>query len=221
MQKTEKKIINKSTTFTFPHNYYEEAYWRENKLVCGIDEVGRGCLAGPVVAAAALLPANTTYKDLKDSKCMSEKARNTAFSWLKENCLYGIGIVNSKYIDQHNIRNATLLAMHKACMHLLSTLQQPPSAFLVDAMPLSFQNSVYQNIPVYSFIKGEQKSSSIAAASIIAKVWRDDLITHVDQQFPGYHLSQHKGYGTAKHRMALKEKRDSIIHRTTFLKNIL
>ena len=151
---------------------------------------------------------------------MTEKARNHAFSWIQKHCLYGIGVINNRFIDTHNIRNASLMAMHKAVMNLFSITKQLPSAVLVDAMPLNLQKSFYKNIPIHSFIKGEQKSASIAAASIIAKVWRDELISQQGTLFPGYALSQHKGYGTLKHRTALHTKTSSIIHRTTFLKNI-
>ena len=129
--------------------------------------------------------------------------------------------MDHRYIDTHNIRNASMAAMYKAVMQLVNSTKKTPAAFLVDALPLNFSTSNHTDIPVHSFIKGEQKSISIAAASIIAKVIRDQMITDIDSLFPGYFLSKHKGYGTVKHRESLQQKNSSIIHRSTFLKNII
>jgi len=201
------------------NNAFEKSAWRIKATVCGIDEVGRGCLAGPLVTAAVILPAGKTNKLLKDSKIMSEADRIKAYAWIKKNCFYGIGIASNRLVDRHNIWQTTLIAMEKAVINLMAITPVIPVAFLVDAMPLKLANSVYNTIPVYHFPKGEQKSCSIAAASIIAKVWRDELVKRMDNSFPGYALAEHKGYATQKHRVSLRTQNISLIHRISFLKN--
>jgi ribonuclease HII len=202
-------------------NSFEHAAWASQGLVCGIDEVGRGCLAGPVITAAVILPINTTNRQLKDSKIMSEDERLKAAAWIYKHCWYGFGIVHHRDVDEHNIWQATLIAMKRALLNALSTCPHEPSAVLVDAMPLTLLDTSYKTIPVHSFIKGESRSSSIAAASIIAKVRRDALMQKFDTLFPGYFLGEHKGYATHKHTASLYERPHSLIHRTSFLTNVL
>ena len=202
---------------TLRKNFFENYAWERKSVVCGIDEVGRGCLAGPLVTSAVILPIGTTYRHVKDSKVMTEKERNVAAKWIKRHCWYGVGIVHNRLIDHINIGQATLIAMKKALVHVLAIYpQQLPSAILIDAMPLDILDTGYQ-IPVHSFIKGEQKSSSIAAASILAKVTRDEIMRSFDPIFPGYSLSKHKGYGTKAHKAAIIKQKHSIIHRMSFL----
>ncbi len=198
-------------------NFFENTLWEQQKLVVGIDEVGRGCLAGPLVTAAAILPIGCTNKLLKDSKLMSADERLEAYQWIIKHCHYQIGIVHSRIVDKHNIYQATLLAMKKAVVNLLSQIKQQPGAILVDAMPLKLEDTGLGPIPVYYFDKGEQKSSSIAAASIVAKVTRDALMQKYDRLFPGYELAQHKGYATKIHQGHIHQIRHSIIHRISFL----
>lgn len=198
-------------------NHFEAAAWAHNRCVCGIDEVGRGCLAGPLVTAAVILPVNTKSRLIHDSKVLTAQERLKAYQWLVAHGSYGVGIVHHRVIDQRNIWQATLLAMKRALTNLLATSNVSPEAILVDAMPLDVGDTGYQGIPVHHFHHGEQKSISIAAASIIAKVTRDKLMDDFELMFPGYHLGQHKGYGTALHRDALKERQASIIHRESFL----
>ena len=219
-------MIHKSVNFQsqkngkkITKNAFERAAWQVKAVVCGIDEVGRGCLAGPLVTAAVILPAGKTNKLLKDSKVMTEAERIKAYGWIKRHCFYGIGIVSNRQIDQHNIWQATLIAMQKSVINLMAITPEIPVAFLIDALPLKMVNSVYNTIPVYHFPKGEQKSCSIAAASIVAKVWRDELIKRMDNSFPGYALAEHKGYATKKHRVSLRAQNISLIHRISFLKN--
>lgn len=188
--------------------------------VCGIDEVGRGCLAGPLVTAAVILPLNTSYKCLKDSKLLSEQERILAYRWIQRNCWYGIGIVHNRLIDKHNIWQATLIGMKRALMQVLAICPDIPQSILIDAMPLDLWDTAFTAIPVHYFPHGERTSCSIAAASILAKVTRDDLIRRMDPLFPGYHLAQHKGYGTKKHKDILEHQTESIIHRNSFLKNL-
>jgi len=210
----------KKSSYDKPKDWYEKSAWQVQEVVCGIDEVGRGCLAGPVVTAAVILPPGTTNPLLKDSKCMKKSDRLKAYAWITQHSWYALGAVHHRTVDQKNIWYATLHAMHKAAIHLMAITPKEPSAFLVDAMPLSLAGSAYDHIPVHHFIKGEQKSSSIAAASIVAKVWRDHLITRMAALFPGYALAEHKGYATKKHTDALKAHTPSLIHRISFLKKI-
>lgn len=205
----------------FRKNTFEQVAWHEKKVVCGIDEVGRGCLAGPVVAAAVILPVYKTNRLLKDSKVLTKKERIKAYKWITRHCWYNIGIVHNRLVDQYNIWQATLIAMRKALIHLLATSPQRPVFILVDAMPLRLFNTAYNAIPVYYFPQGEAKSSSIAAASIIAKVTRDTIAQRLDTIFPGYHLSSNKGYGTKLHTAAIYHHSYSLIHRMSFLKKII
>ncbi|HXW86556.1 MAG TPA: ribonuclease HII, partial [Candidatus Bathyarchaeia archaeon] len=200
-------------------NQFEFSHWELGKLVCGIDEVGRGCLAGPVVTAAVILPRHKIYRGIKDSKIMTPEERQKTFAWIAKNCFYSVGIAHHRIIDQHNIWHATLIAMKKALINLLAIVTQEPSVILVDAMPLNLLDTHYKNIPVNYFPFGEQKSSSIAAASIVAKVTRDALMDLMDPLFPGYHFNNHKGYSTAKHKKALSTLNHTIIHRQEYLKN--
>lgn len=204
----------------FRKNFYEIQAWAVNELVCGIDEVGRGCLAGPLVTAAVILPAHKTHPLLKDSKLLSVQDREKAYKWIIKNCWQSVGIVHHRLVDEHNIWHATLLAMKRALVNLLAHAPHP-RAILVDAMPLNLFDTSFCHIPVYHFIEGERKSSSIAAASIVAKVRRDALMKRFDILFPGYQLGQHKGYSTPGHKLILRErKQESLIHRQTFLKNL-
>jgi ribonuclease HII len=148
---------------------------------------------------------------------MSAEERLKAYAWITAHCRYQIGIVHHRIIDQHNIWHATILAMKKALVNLLAQLNKPPGAILVDAMPLKLSDTGFYDIPVYHFPKGEQKSSSIAAASIVAKVTRDALMEKYETLFPGYDLKQHKGYATKIHQNHIHELGHSIIHRESFL----
>lgn len=197
---------------------FEEKYWKMNKLICGVDEVGRGCLAGPVVTAAAILHPKSYHPFLSDSKLLSKAQLQKVFIWAIKNCTYSIGISNARIIDKQNIYNATKITMKKALYNILH--QQIPDIILIDAMPLQLEKSSHSNIPIESWIKGETKSASIAVASVIAKVTRDTILTNMSKAFPVYNLQQHKGYGTKFHNQALKTHQASIIHRQTFLKNL-
>ena len=201
-------------------NSYELQAWAQERLVCGIDEVGRGCLAGPVVTAAVILPPNCSYRLLKDSKEMSEEERLLAYKWIKRNCWYGVGIVHHRAVDTHNVWHATLIAMRKAVMHLLAVSPHRPSCFVVDAMPLKLHGHAYADIPVHHFPFGEKKSSSIAAASILAKVRRDAMMSHMHDQFPHFAWHTNKGYGTKEHKSALKDHTKTILHRVSYLENL-
>lgn len=212
--------MRKNKKLNFNKNHYENTAWEAQSVVCGIDEVGRGCLAGPLVAAAVILPIGKISRLIKDSKVMEQEDREKAAKWIKKHCTYAIGIVHNRLIDQHNIYQADLIAMKKALVNLLAIYPQTPSAILVDAMPLKLADTNFNHIPVHYFPFGESKSTSIAAASIIAKVTRDELMNRFDTVFPGYTLNEHKGYSTPKHKAAIKEQSHTIIHRMSFLKNL-
>ena len=187
---------------------YETALYNEGiKLICGIDEAGRGPLIGPVVAAAVILPINYFHKDIKDSKKLSEKKREMLYDIINENALsIGVGIIDEKTIDEVNIYEATKLAMKEA----VSNLKIKPEHVLIDAMKLDLE------IPSTSIIKGDALSESIAAASIIAKVTRDRRLKDMDKEYPMYDLINNKGYGTRKHIEALKKYGPCKYHRKTF-----
>ena len=199
-------------------DFYEKREWAKSQLVCGIDEVGRGCLAGPLVVAAVILHSNCKLKGLKDSKILTQEELKKIYPRIIENSWYSFGIVNNIDIDKFNIYNATIIAMKQAVLNLLATCPQAPSVILIDALPVSLQNTGYKDIEIQSFIKGESLSRSIAAASIIAKVKRDSLMAMYDASLPGYYFGQHKGYGTKLHQQSLSNEGTSILHRQSYLK---
>ena len=182
-------------------------------LICGVDEAGRGPLAGPVTAGAVILPKDCTILYLNDSKKLSEKRREELFLEIREKAVsYSVGIVGPERIDEINILQATYEAMCQA----VSGLGVVPDLLLNDAVTIP-----ELAIPQVPIIKGDAKSVSIAAASILAKVTRDHLMEEYDRQFPQYGFAKHKGYGTAAHVAALREFGPCPIHRRSFLKNIL
>lgn len=201
-------------------NSHEAAAWQQKAVVVGIDEVGRGCIAGPVVAAAVILPLNKTNRKLKDSKMMTAQEREEAFEWIAKHCKYGVGIIHHRIIDKHNIYHATLIAMKKALLNVLQTSGLQPAAIVTDAMPLDLCDTSFDNIPVYYFPKGESKSSSIAAASIVAKVTRDAMMGLYDHAIPGYKWASNKGYRAPAHKKAVKDLQHSIIHRLRYLAHL-
>ncbi len=181
--------------------------------IAGIDEVGRGPLAGPVVAASVILPEDFTLLGINDSKQLTEEKRNLFYDVIYKQALaVGIGIANHDEIDQLNIYRATELAMKRA----LTNLSVAPDYVLIDAMNLS-------QIPIKqkSIVKGDTKSVSIAAASIIAKVTRDRMMSDYHESYPNYHFHKNKGYGTKDHIESLKKFGPSPIHRKTFQPKLL
>ena len=188
-------------------SYEKEFYAQGISLIAGVDEVGRGPLAGPVVAAAVILPKNRKIKGLNDSKKIPKKKHEEIFQAVKDNALaIGIGIMDNQVIDQVNIYEATKLAMKEA----ISQLDPQPEHLLIDAMKLDLP------ISQISIIKGDANSLSIAAASIITKVTRDKIMANYDQEFLGYDFSQNSGYGTAKHLEGIEKYGVTPIHRTSF-----
>lgn len=178
-------------------DFQEQFYSDKVKLIVGVDEAGRGPLAGPVVAAACILPRAYINKEINDSKQLSEKKREELFDILRENSIaYGVGIVSAEEIDTLNIYEATKKAMREA----IANLKHEFDLILTDAMPLKGYD-----VEVIPIIKGDAKALPIAAASIIAKVTRDRMMKELGEKYPEYGFEVHKGYGTKKHMDALKE----------------
>ncbi|MBQ2872429.1 MAG: ribonuclease HII [Bacilli bacterium] len=176
-------------------------------LIAGVDEVGRGPLIGPVVAAAVILPKNFTLEGLTDSKKLSEKKREKYYEIIKQEAIaIGVGIISEKRIDEINIYEATKEAMIEA----INNLPIKPEHILIDAMPLDLE------IPTTSIIKGDLLSISISAASVIAKVERDHMLYDIDSEFPMYDLKNNKGYGTKKHLEAIKKYGITKYHRLSY-----
>lgn len=214
-----KKNLTKSEKNNSNLYELENQFWQKNQQICGVDEVGRGSLAGPIVTAALILHPYAIHENIKDSKLLTSHQLENIFKWIIKNSSYAIGISNPRTIDEKNIYITTQKTMKKAIFHLLHSLENFPDLIAIDAMPICLQNSPYHNIHIESWVKGESKSASIAAASIVAKVTRDMIMQKMHLSFPRYGLYTHKGYGTSQHIAAIKQDRASIIHRKTFIKN--
>lgn len=194
--------------------YEEELRKKGFKYICGIDEAGRGPLAGPVVVASVIMPENSMIEGVNDSKKVSEKKREKLYDLILDKAIsYGIGIVGQDEIDEINILNAT----KKGLTMSLQELTQKPDLIIVDA--LSKINTL--GIPYESIIKGDAKCYSISAASIIAKVTRDRIMREWDKIYPQYGFATHKGYGTSSHIKAIIENGPCPIHRKTFIKHFI
>ena len=188
----------------------DQFYGEDVKVICGVDEAGRGPLAGPVCAAAVILPEHLEIQGLTDSKKLTDKKRRELFPIIKEQAIaYGIGIATEKEIDEINILQATFLAMERA----IAQLEGKADLALIDG-----NRARDFGLNVKTVVKGDSLSASIAAASILAKVTRDDMMEAYAEDYPGYGFEVHKGYGTKAHYAALTEKGPSPIHRMTFLK---
>ena len=188
--------------------YERSAYQEGAQYIAGVDEAGRGCLAGPVVAAAVILPKGISLPGVNDSKQLTEARREALFPKIQEKALsVGVGIMSAETIDQVNILQATYLAME----HAIAELTPQPDYLLLDAVNLQRVSIRQQGIK-----KGDSLSISIAAASIIAKVTRDRLMLDYAEQFPHYGFTKHKGYGTKQHREAIASHGPCPLHRKTF-----
>ena len=190
---------------------FEKEFASQGKmLIAGIDEAGRGPLAGPVVVASVIMPLDNIIDGINDSKKLSEKKRNDLFEKIKQTAIsYHIEVIDEKIIDDINILNATKLGM-KNC---IDKLDKTPDVVLIDAVKID------SDVQTVSIIKGDAKSYSIAAASILAKVYRDNLMLQYDKEYPVYNFAKHKGYGTKMHIDAIKQYGICPIHRRTFVKN--
>ncbi|MBO5237621.1 MAG: ribonuclease HII [Lachnospiraceae bacterium] len=192
---------------------FEYQYWNEYDYVCGIDEVGRGPLAGPVMAAAVIFPKDVNLLYLNDSKQLSEKKREELYEEIKEKAIaYAVGIADVATIDEINILQADYVAMRQA----ISRLSVTPQILLNDAVTIPSVNQ-----PQVPIIKGDTKSISIAAASIVAKVERDHLMCVYDEIYPEYGFARNKGYGSAEHIEAIRKYGPCDIHRRSFIKNFI
>lgn len=185
-----------------------EAYGQGFTCIAGVDEVGRGPLAGPVVAAACILPMEKEFTEINDSKKLTAKQRASIYDELIQNpdVYYGIGVVSETVIDEINILEATKEAMKQA----INNLSVRPDLLLVDGLQLKIE------IPCYGIIKGDSKSVSIAAASILAKEYRDNLMRQLHLKYPEYGFDRHKGYGTVQHLDALSRFGPCACHRKSF-----
>lgn len=189
----------------------ERGYYSEGiGTICGVDEAGRGPLAGPVYAAAVILPRELAIDGLNDSKKISDKKRRELFPVICEKAVaYGVGWASEAEIDEYNILQATFLAMERA----LSALSVRPELVLIDG-----NRAKDFGLPVQTVVKGDSRSANIAAASVLAKVARDEYMEKMALQYPQYGFEIHKGYGTKRHYEALREFGASPIHRRTFLR---
>ena len=185
-------------------------YCDDIQVICGVDEAGRGPLAGPVCAAAVILPKDLEIPGLTDSKKLTDKKRRELFPLIQEQAVaYGIGLATEQEIDEINILQATFLAMQRA----LDQMSVKPDLALIDG-----NRAKDFGVPVKTVVKGDSLSANIAAASILAKVTRDNLMVEMAEKYPQYGFEIHKGYGTKAHYAALREAGPSPIHRMTFLK---
>ncbi len=206
-EKLEKELERLAAMSVYEKEYEEASY------ICGIDEAGRGPLAGPVVAGAVILPKDETILYLNDSKKLSPKKRDSLYDEIMEKAVaVGIGMASPARIDEINILQATYEAMREA----VGKLAVNPDILLNDAVTIPGVE-----IPQVPIIKGDAKSISIAAASIVAKVTRDRLMEEYDQVLPGYGFAKHKGYGTKEHIQALKNLGPTPIHRQSFIENFV
>ncbi len=184
-------------------------YREENKVICGIDEAGRGCIAGPVVAAAVILPDDFSHPLLNDSKKLSEEQRNLLRPLIESAAIaFGVGIVDNQIVDEINILQATYRAMHLAT----DRLKVLPDLLLIDGNRFR----PYKNIAHKTIIKGDGKYMQIAAASVLAKTYRDEIMERLHLEFPAYNWQKNKGYPTLAHRAVVKELGSCRYHRQTF-----
>ena len=201
-----KKEFEKTDLWEIHRSYKEKGYG----VICGVDEAGRGPLAGPVCAAAVILPEGYEIPGLNDSKQLTDKKRRELYPIIMEEAIaYGISFVDEKTIDEVNILNATFMAMKNA----ISQLSAKPDLALIDGNRLTDFG-----VEAEAIVKGDAKVASIAAASILAKVARDEFMEKMDEEYPEYGFSVHKGYGTKRHYAAITEHGMCPIHRKTFLK---
>lgn len=195
------------------YSYETEAHENGYEVVCGVDEAGRGPLAGPVFAAAVILPEGYTHEILNDSKKLSEKKRDAVYDdIIRDAVSWSVGIATEKEIDDINILNATFLAMKRA----VDGLGVHPDLAYIDG-----NREPKTGVKEVTIIKGDAKCMSVAAASIIAKVSRDRFMLEIDERYPQYQFSKHKGYGTKLHYEMLEKYGVSEVHRKTFLKKII
>lgn len=205
----EKEITRLDNMLKIEHELNKKGY----EFVCGVDEAGRGPLCGPVVAAAVILPKDAHIEGVNDSKKLTEKRREKLYDDIMQNAVsVGVGVSDVDIIEEVNILNAT----KKAMLQAISNLKVNPEYVLVDG-----NQKIDTDIPLETVVKGDSKSESIAAASIIAKVTRDRLLIEYDKKYPEYGFAKHKGYGTKAHIEAIKKYGLTPIHRPSFCKKFV
>ncbi len=194
---------------SLPNNHWESHYWQSgHTLVAGLDEAGRGALAGPVVAAAVIFAPHSHHPEINDSKQLTAARREELFDYIiKHSLAYGIGVVPSEIIDEINVLQASLLAMK----YSVAQLKTQPQFLLIDG-----NQCIQSTIPQKALVKGDSLSMSIGAASILAKVTRDRLMCEYEKSFPQFKFSRHKGYGTKRHQDELSSCGALAIHRRSF-----
>ncbi len=196
--------------FSFEKEFRSKGY----SFICGVDEAGRGPLAGPVCAAAVILDDDCDIEGLNDSKKLTEKKREQLFDVIKEKAVaYAIAFASVEEIEEFNILNATYIAMNRA----INSLKTKADFAIIDGNRIPKDI----NIPAIALVKGDAKSMSVAAASVLAKVSRDRLMLEYDEKYPYYNFKKHKGYGTREHYDAIKENGICEIHRKSFLKGVI
>lgn len=211
---TEKESLRLDTL----KQHEKELLNKGNKLICGIDEAGRGPLAGPVVVGACVMKPDSKLEWVNDSKKVTEKRREILYDRIIEDSLaWGVGIISWDEIDKINILNATKKGLEEALKQVIEKLNSKPDMVIVDAL----KNIDTFGIPYESIIKGDAKCYSISCASILAKVTRDRIMREYDKVFPEYGFEKNKGYGTKEHIEALKKYGPSIIHRKTFITHFI
>jgi len=199
---------------TMRTNACEREAWNNNTYLVGVDEVGRGCLAGPVVTAAVILPPYTQYRLLKDSKHLKQEDREKACCWITRHAWYAWSLVDPHLINTYNIYHATIYAMRRAVTQLLIQTSLKPETLLIDSVPMTYTDTFSH---IYHVNQGEHVSSTIAAASIYAKVQRDRIMRDMHTIFPAYQLYRHKGYSTPQHKQQLTQFGPSFMHRKNFI----
>jgi len=212
-------MVSEKINYSYKPHFFEFDAWGKSQYVCGIDEVGRGSLVGPVVASAVILNINAFNDIIKDSKILNDMQKEEAYRWIINNSIFSSSFISSNIIDRVNIYNATIISMKRALYQLLiNTNNKLIKYILIDSMPLniSIDNVKFKNTQILSFNYGESYSISIAAASIIAKITRDNLMKRLDNYFKDYDLKNNKGYCVDKHKNSIKIFGKSIIHRNSF-----
>lgn len=203
----------------------EDQYWQEDYTVIGIDEVGRGCLAGPVTVGAVALENSTDKKKwlqfgINDSKKLSATKRESICETISSQCTYSLSFISTEKINSLGIVQSILEGMAESVQNIIKSLHNKKIVLLIDGLPISHIPYI-NDIPRVSVVKGDGKSISIASASIIAKVKRDSLMEELSSSYPNYMWDENKGYGTLKHRNAIQKYGISPYHRTKFVRNIL
>ncbi len=204
-----------------PDFSFEKRLWKKFPIVIGVDEVGRGALAGPVVAGAVALKNINIPVKIDDSKKLNAKQREIADKWIRKNCLaFGIGKSPVSVINKYGIVKATEIAFRKAIRSLLVKIEKEKTYLLVDAFYIKYVKGIGLKNQK-AIIKGDQKSITIASASIIAKVYRDKLMQNLSLKYKKYGWEKNKGYGTKKHRLCLQRYGETVYHRSLFIKKLI